>query len=238
MLSYICFNFFLKIRWVVESANGRLKSWRYLNNVVPNSQIPAIHDIVCIVGALCNAFRPPLSVGDEAQDSLLAQRMLALSSQANSLTNEVDFVFQKASKKWTSLEEAEFADFSRFTEEELALFLVGVYQVKLASSYTQEHFADDGQYKVLISTDHPGILAAKFQSRFHGAVKHKCLVRYDEGTVTAWYCRCPVGARVVGACAHITALIWYLGFSRHQQGTCKPKPNWFLSVLDAKAPES
>jgi len=48
--------------------------------------------------------------------------MLALSAQANALTNDVDFVFQKASKKWTSLEEAEFADFPRFTEEELALF--------------------------------------------------------------------------------------------------------------------
>jgi len=61
-------------------------------------------------------------VRDEAQDALLAQRMLALSAQANALTNDVDFVFQKASKKWTSLEEAEFADFPRFTEEELALF--------------------------------------------------------------------------------------------------------------------
>jgi hypothetical protein len=29
-----------KIRWVVESANGRLKSWKYFDKVLPNSQIP------------------------------------------------------------------------------------------------------------------------------------------------------------------------------------------------------
>jgi len=39
-----------------------------MSMVVPNSQIPAIREIVCIVGALCNAFRPPLSVGNEANN--------------------------------------------------------------------------------------------------------------------------------------------------------------------------
>ncbi|XP_033753259.1 uncharacterized protein LOC117336747 [Pecten maximus] len=35
-----------KLRWVVESVNGRLKTWRFLNNIVPNSQIPYIRDYV------------------------------------------------------------------------------------------------------------------------------------------------------------------------------------------------
>jgi hypothetical protein len=41
-----------KIRWIVESANGRMKCWKYLANVVPNSQIPNIGDdvrLVCVI---------------------------------------------------------------------------------------------------------------------------------------------------------------------------------------------
>ena len=49
-----------KIRWVVESANGRIKQWRALRHVIPNSQVPFIEDYVRIVCAICNAYRPPL----------------------------------------------------------------------------------------------------------------------------------------------------------------------------------
>jgi len=31
-----------KIRWVVESVNGKLNCWKYLANIIPNSQIPYI----------------------------------------------------------------------------------------------------------------------------------------------------------------------------------------------------
>ena len=48
-----------KIRWAVESANGRLKKWKFLDNVVPNTQVRFIGDYVRIVGSLINAFKPP-----------------------------------------------------------------------------------------------------------------------------------------------------------------------------------
>jgi hypothetical protein len=39
-----------KIRWVVESVNGKLKYWKYLANIIPNSQIPYISEyyVVCL----------------------------------------------------------------------------------------------------------------------------------------------------------------------------------------------
>ena len=54
-----------KIRWAIESANGRLKKWKFLDNVVPNTQVRFIGDYVRIVGSLINAFRPLLSTDTE-----------------------------------------------------------------------------------------------------------------------------------------------------------------------------
>lgn len=36
----------IKIRLIVESVNGRLKLWKYLDRGLPNSQIPSITDYV------------------------------------------------------------------------------------------------------------------------------------------------------------------------------------------------
>lgn len=45
-----------KIRWVVESVNGRIKLWKYLDRVLPNSQIPYISDYVQIVCTIMNKY--------------------------------------------------------------------------------------------------------------------------------------------------------------------------------------
>lgn len=64
-----------KIRWIVESVNGRLKQWRYLQNVVPNTQIPYIGEYVCLIVALCNKYRQPLNQGNEDSDQILGAKM-------------------------------------------------------------------------------------------------------------------------------------------------------------------
>ena len=50
-----------KVRWVIESANGRIKQWKTLSNRLQNVLIPSVRDFVRIVCALCNAFHPPLA---------------------------------------------------------------------------------------------------------------------------------------------------------------------------------
>ncbi|VDI55633.1 Hypothetical predicted protein, partial [Mytilus galloprovincialis] len=49
-----------KVRWVVESANGRIKQWRFLDKVISNHFVPYIGDFVRIVSAFINCFRAPL----------------------------------------------------------------------------------------------------------------------------------------------------------------------------------
>lgn len=50
---------YFQVRWVVESANARIKSWRYLANVLPTNQV----HYICIVCALANKYLPPLATG-------------------------------------------------------------------------------------------------------------------------------------------------------------------------------
>jgi len=52
-----------QVRWVVESANARIKRWKYLNHVLPTNQIPYIGDYIRIVCAISNKYSPPLSPG-------------------------------------------------------------------------------------------------------------------------------------------------------------------------------
>ncbi|CAG2194291.1 unnamed protein product [Mytilus edulis] len=78
-----------KIRWVVESVNGRLKLWRYLANIVPNTQIPHIGDDIKLVAAICNQYKPPLNSGNQEEDQLLAAKMNMLASKGNALFERV-----------------------------------------------------------------------------------------------------------------------------------------------------
>lgn len=64
-----------KIRWVVESANSRIKQWKYLRHVLPTSQIPYIGDFIRIVCAICNRYMKPISNRNAAEDESLGCKM-------------------------------------------------------------------------------------------------------------------------------------------------------------------
>jgi len=53
-----------------ESANGRIKQWTSLANIVPNSQLLNLGDFVRMICALCNAFGPP-SLRDSTNDAII-----------------------------------------------------------------------------------------------------------------------------------------------------------------------
>ncbi|XP_062602094.1 uncharacterized protein LOC134263728 [Saccostrea cucullata] len=225
-----------KIRWVAESVNARIKTWKYLGKQLPNSQIPYIGDYVRIVSAICNKYRCPISTGNEESDLNMAAKMRYLLSKSNLLQQEVESNgLDKKSHRWVKLDEAttDLDDFPGFTEDEVRELTLGVYQVKLAKHYSQEHTNLDGTYEIWIDKQLPGLLVAKLQSRHISSSKYKCWIRYSDGAVTSWYCRCRSGARVVGACAHITSVIWYLAFARHEHVSLQMSKNWLDSVEDA-----
>lgn len=166
-----------KIRWIVESVNARIKTWRYLARQLSNSQIPYVGEYVRIISAICNKF-------------------------------------------------------PRYTEEEIRELTLAVYQVKLAKHYTQEHMGQEG-YELWVDHHQPGFLAVKIQSRHTSSKSYLCWIRFEEGAVTSWYCCCKSGARVVGTCAHIASVIWYLSFARYSGINLELSKNWLDSVCDA-----
>lgn len=137
-----------KIRWVVEAVNGLIKTWKTLDQVFPNSQIPYIGDYVRIVCALCNAFRPP-RVKDKPEDETIANRMLQLASQPNHLQQLVEREgWARKRVIWEALSDDFLSDFPKFTLQELTSLTLGMYQIKQAKSYTDEHLSDDGLYTI------------------------------------------------------------------------------------------
>ncbi|XP_053388533.1 uncharacterized protein LOC128551660 [Mercenaria mercenaria] len=225
-----------KIRWVVESANARIKQWQILNNVLPTSQLPYLTDYVRIICAICNKFKPPLSqTKDRLADIELGTKMFEIAKRKNELQNTVEEKLQSRTKqKWREVTESAVIDFPKLSEEQVRGITLGLYTVKLAKSYTAEHMSDD-TYALSVCSDVPGILQARLQSRHTSAVKYKCWIGYYSKKISSWYCKCKAGARAVGSCAHVASVVWYLGTSRYLSN--KWPTGWDNFVSDASKQE-
>ncbi|XP_055997806.1 uncharacterized protein LOC125683246 [Ostrea edulis] len=219
-----------KVRWVVESSNARIKRWRYLDKTLPTNQIPFIGDYVKIVCALSNRFSPPLNKSTE-EDEAEAVKMLYLSKQVNNLKQTVEEnCLNRRSIQWQAVHECDIQNFPTLDEEQLRDLTCGTYQLKLSRSYIQEHI--EGECDIFFHKDNERLLKVKIQSRHTSSKQYFVWIEYSECTVNAWYCTCRAGARVVGRCSHIAAIIWYLAKGRHE-GKRYGVRDWGEHVLDA-----
>lgn len=220
---------------MVESANGRIKRWKYLDRTVSNTQIPFIGDYVRIAAALSNKYCPPLSSGAAEDDQAIASKMLYLSQKGNELRELVENEgWDRRSSLWKAMDADDVAtDFPILTEEEIRNITLGTYQVKMAKAYSHEHLQEDGAYDILIAEDVQNIIGAKIQSRHVSAKKYQCWIHHREGAILSWYCKCKAGSRVVGCCAHITSVLWYLAYARHKSTPVKGVRNWADHLDDA-----
>lgn len=206
---------------------------------MPNSHIPCIGDYVRIVCSLLNAFRPVLVKNSES-DEVLAKRMLQLAKLPNKLKDKVEKKGwdSRAKAPWKAIDDANLEDFPQLTEAELRDMTMGIYQLKQADSYTDEHTTEAGQYEIMIHKEEDGILKAQIKSRHSSSGSYYLWVEYGPGLkpIKGWYCKCKNGARVVGCCAHIASVLWYLGFYRHQPKSEREqsfKSQYMNSLTDA-----
>ncbi|CAF1585446.1 unnamed protein product [Didymodactylos carnosus] len=225
--------FVTKIRWVIESANGRIKQWRLFDKVLPNSLLKTVGDLVAIVCALQNSYGAPF-IQSMKKDKELAQKMLHLRDETNELGDLVAKLRDKAEKplQWKELDASDTVpDFPHLTFKQLNDLTLGTYQLKQAKSYTVEHLAADGKYVVKVGKHRPDLIKAKIQSRHRNSVSYDVWIRYSSQEILGWYCTCPAGARVVGCCAHSASIIWYLSFARHHPEHLKQESSTFLNSL-------
>ena len=215
----------------MESANARIKRWKYLDHILPNSQVPFIGDILRIVCALSNKYLPALSQSLESDDAE-AHHMLQLSSNSNALQEEiVSCGLEKRRAIWEPVEVAWIDDFPRLTEDQLRAVTCGVYQLKISPGYIQEHLQGDAE--ISIHRDDPGLMRVRLRSRHVSAKQYTLWLRYDSSQVTGWYCKCKAGARVVGMCAHCAAVIWYLAYARQRLSNTPGVKDWSQFLEDA-----
>ena len=112
--------FISKIRWVVESANGRVKHFKWLNHTIQNTTIPQIRDYLQIACALINAYRAP-AISSFSNHDQIATKMLAYLHVPNllrtRLNNEV--------LHWSNNDVSNLVDFPILTIDQIRLITVG-----------------------------------------------------------------------------------------------------------------
>ncbi|VDI06628.1 Hypothetical predicted protein [Mytilus galloprovincialis] len=191
--------------------------------VVPNTMISSIGDLVKITGGILNKYKRPLVCNPENEE--VAKKMLDRSVLVNSLQTYVEennlirrrTVYLPINASGTVLE-----NFPKLTEEMLRDITLGIYQLKQAPGYTREHLSESGNYELLLCKESETLLQVKIQSRHSKSTIHTLWIDYNAGSsvqkpVNGWYCTCKVGARMVGCCAHVASVLWYLGLERHMK---------------------
>jgi hypothetical protein len=219
--------FTTKVRWIVKSANGRVKQRKIFDKVIHNTLIPLIGDYFSIVCAIINRFCSSF-IDDISKDEEMAEKMLELVQHFNELKQYIDNLKQSSDQniKWCNLDAAQaLNDFPIFSYETLMDLTLGIYQLKQSKSYAIEHLDPNGEYYVKVSNQEKNLLRARVQSRHSQSEKYNLWIKYSVNDVQGWFCTCMVGARVVGCCSHISSVIWYLSYARfdprelHQQSS-------------------
>jgi hypothetical protein len=228
-----------KVRWVVESVNARVKQWKFFDKVVPNTLVPHIGDFLKIVCAIMNKFRPPLANMDPST-AVTARRMVEKAKEPNKvqiIVQENNLINKRKIYFKMDASNDELTDFPKLSVDYLRYITMGIYQVKQAPNYTHEHFTDEGHYDVMLCMDFPGLLHVKIQSRHSRNKTHSLWIQYkpndDMDPIKGWYCTCKVGARVVGCCAHVSSVIWFLGCKRWENDDLTKRKSLTSHLKDA-----
>lgn len=66
----------------------------------------------------------------------------------------------------------------------------------------------------------PNIIQGKIQSRHVSSKSYYLWVQFDSkdelDPIKIWYCQCKAGVSLVGNCAHVASLLWYICIQSHE----------------------
>jgi hypothetical protein len=222
-----------KVRWIIEAVNGIIKEWLYFKNIVPNNNIPFIGDDFRIVCSLINKFKYPRFKADSEKDKIIAEEMLKKNQMNNLLKERISHI-SKRIKNIGRTTDHNLIDFPVLSIEYLTELAFGSYQLKQSKSYTIEHLNENGKYEFEIFKEMNDLLRVKFVSRHSKTTVYSTFIEYDLTLIKNWYCTCKAGARVVGCCAHIMSILWYLGYHlKTNDSSCiSPKSSSYFSFID------
>ena len=113
---------------------------------------------------------------------------------------------------FTRIENAKEVKFPQLTPSQVKSITLGSYQLKRANGYLIEHFNKEPKRWFEIAKEEiegKSLIRAKLQSRHRNSKDYFIYITYTEEEVSEWYCSCFSGARTVGCCSHVAAIIFY-----------------------------
>jgi hypothetical protein len=179
-----------------------------------------------IAASIINCFFLRLAASKES-DCLMARAMVARLEKPNKLERTLLSRSFVKSNPFVEVASEDLQDFPRLTSKEIEMNITfGEYQLEQGIGYIREHLDKNGDIKLLLSqtelnSDSRRIVFCKLHSRHKSSTIYKVYLLYNPSDKTVesifeWYCTCKVGARTLGCCSHVAALIYYLAFWRHQ----------------------
>lgn len=243
-----------KVRWVVESRNGHVKSiFKFFDKTIQIQHVQNLGDFYRIAGAIINKYHPLLVM--EGADAALARQLLERAQEPNVVQAlvEQENLHTRNAQRWVRLAANQIVDFPILGLDYLKDLTTGVYQIKLSSSYIQDKLQRDEdeefQLEMLRNENRlptPGFMRVRVYSRFRNSTKYQLWISYrpvDEGDedahddddtfINGYYCTCKSGARTLGTCAHIAAILWFFGYARHEVNVSYPSQQLLQTVEDA-----
>jgi hypothetical protein len=212
-----------KVRYAVEVAIGRLKRFKYLDQVIQNTTLPHIYEDFKIVATILNlqynAIESDLGFQREIVEKILARENIPNTLQPYVDENNLDMKRVNFKK----LESCEITDFPQLSLQDLYLITLGSYQLKQALSYIAQHLDQNGifwlkAFKDIIENNY--LIRAKLLSRHSRSVKYNIYIKYSTSisgidAIIAWMCRCKNDLRTLGCCAHIASVLYYFSYGRY-----------------------
>lgn len=231
-----------KTRWTVESRNGHIKSiFKFFKNKLSVYHAKHLRELLKIAAAIINRYKDLIYMENANAQYAQVLHNRALSPNIMQARVEVDTTLRSRNAGWVRLDQYALADFPHLTLEYLEDLTAGVYQLSLAPAYVQDKMNrdDDESFQFDQRIQEPGLIRIRIYSRFSRATKHQLWIAYqvceeiddDEEPISSYYCTCKAGARTLGCCAHIAAVLWFLGYARYQQNVAFP-PTFLLEYIE------
>ncbi|CAF1529916.1 unnamed protein product [Adineta steineri] len=216
-----------KLRNSIERGFGRLKQWKIINAVIDTNLISKFGSLLRILGAIDNKYFQPLSMAtniDRQKINYIKHREAVPNILENLPKNQ-----------WIKKQLDEITDLiPKLTLDIIRNYALGEYALKLAIPYLQH--ASSLSIKTHKSKQYEGILKIEgITSRFSKCISpkhHKVFIQfnnsnqpkqstrtYDDNSNDGLsinikninsYCTCKSGARTVGTCAHVIAVLYWL----------------------------
>lgn len=215
-----------KVRWVIEAIHGIVKKkYKYLDADRPTVELPNIGKYFRIAGFLQNTFGKPLASDDD--DPRVAEKILKLVEKTNELKTFVEEnKLVRRNSDFISIAADGLDNFPVLEKSELRDLFTGSYQLKLTASYLAE-FLNRYEVPVIWWHKRDSLVKIKMPSRHSKNKEYVLFIKYEEYEnstegILGWYCTCPNGARTVGPCCHVAAMIYYFSCAVYEEKTVTP----------------